>query len=44
VLDGHRENIFQKRWEFFKMDIFEEKGHNESVDESYFATVLETIS
>lgn len=40
MLDGHRQNIFQKRWEFTKMDIFEEKGHNECVHEAYLAAVL----
>ena len=44
MLEGHSDDGFEESGKVFKMNILEEESHNESVNETHLAAVLETVA
>lgn len=44
MLDCHGKDGFEDKWQFVKVDVFEEEGHDEGVYKPYFAAVLYSVA
>ena len=44
MLDCHGKDGFEDKWQFVKVDVFEQEGHDEGVYKPYFAAVLYSVA